>query len=568
MSPILGDKYLCVAAQEYGTYLVAHAKLYHHAPCKVAGMLKVAYCACADIVKSDGLRNTAAHAHGDLVQYLAAGNVGVVIVGHGHGIARSLTSGYYGYLVNGIAVLHAIGHYGVARLVVSGDLFIFLGNHTAALFGAHHGAGNGLLKLHHGDVLFLEAGSQYGGLVQHVFKVCAGHAAGALCQHLKVNILGKGLALGVYPQNCLAALNVGIAHGYLPVKAAGTQQSGVKYVGTVCGGKDNYALVYRKAVHLHQQLVEGLLTLIVSAAKARASLAAYSVDFVDENNCGSKLLCVCKQVAYAAGAHAYEHLHKVGTGNGEEGNPRFACYGLCKESFTCARRTHQQAAFGYAGAHLGKALGGAHKLNNLPQLFLFFLCACNVRKGDLGLAVHVGTGTALAEIHYVIAAALSPHHKDIEQRHAAEQQQIWQYGGKKTGLRIRIDDKVETVIRLSHLFKRNTGKLSSHRLHIRGEDIKGRDIGIEIRFLGEQGRVSLAVGIYANQLQLSDFGSGYFSFAHCGNKLGIGYVLRPLFGKVKAGYQQDDYSHQYKIHQRCGKSFSVSQFITSPVCLN
>ena len=50
----------------------------------------------------------------------------------------------------------------------------------------------------------------------------------------------------------LPALNVGVAYGYLPVKPARTQQCGIKYVGSVSGGKDNYAFVYRKAVHLHQ----------------------------------------------------------------------------------------------------------------------------------------------------------------------------------------------------------------------------------------------------------------------------------------------------------------------------
>lgn len=72
MSPILGDEYLGIAPQEYGAYLVAHAKLDDHTPCKLAGVLKVADGAGADIVKGDALRNAAAHAHSDLVKYLAA----------------------------------------------------------------------------------------------------------------------------------------------------------------------------------------------------------------------------------------------------------------------------------------------------------------------------------------------------------------------------------------------------------------------------------------------------------------------------------------------------------------
>ena len=252
VSPVLRYEHLGIAAQEHGAYLVAHAELYDHAAGKVAGVLQVAYGAGAYIVKGYALGHTASHTHGYLVKYLAPGNVAVVVVGHGHGVARRLTSGYYGYLVYRIAVLHLQGYYGVSRLVIGGDALILLGNYTAALFGAHNRAGYGLLQLHHGYLLLLEAGRKYGSLVEHVFKISAGHAAGALCQHPQIHVLGEGLALGVNLEYGLPSLNVGIAHGYLPVKPARTQQCGVEYVWAVSGGKHYYAFVYRKAVHLHQ----------------------------------------------------------------------------------------------------------------------------------------------------------------------------------------------------------------------------------------------------------------------------------------------------------------------------
>ena len=85
-------------------------------------------------------------------------------------------------------------------------------------------------------------------------------------------------------KDSLTAVYVGIAYNNLTVKSARTEKRRIEYVRTVgCGDKD-YALVYAEAVHLYEQLVKGLLTFVVTAAEACASLTAYGVDFVDKNN--------------------------------------------------------------------------------------------------------------------------------------------------------------------------------------------------------------------------------------------------------------------------------------------
>jgi hypothetical protein len=39
-----------------------------------------------------------------------------------------------------------------------------------------------------------------------------------------------------------------------------------------------------EAVHLDQELVEGLLALVVAAAEARAAMTAHGIDLVDEDD--------------------------------------------------------------------------------------------------------------------------------------------------------------------------------------------------------------------------------------------------------------------------------------------
>ena len=74
------------------------------------------------------------------------------------------------------------------------------------------------------------------------------------------------LILGMDLQNLLTALHVGMTHMDLTVKTTGTQQSGIENIGAVGCGKDDDTFGLAEAVHLYQQLVQGLLLFIMAAA--------------------------------------------------------------------------------------------------------------------------------------------------------------------------------------------------------------------------------------------------------------------------------------------------------------
>ena len=65
----------------------------------------------------------------------------------------------------------------------------------------------------------------------------------------------------MHGQDVAPALQVGGLEGDVAVEAPGTHEGGVEDVGAVGGGDDDDARRRVEAVHLHQQLVEGLLTL-------------------------------------------------------------------------------------------------------------------------------------------------------------------------------------------------------------------------------------------------------------------------------------------------------------------
>ena len=251
------------------------------------------------------------------------------------------------------------------------------------------------------------------------------------------------------PQNLLTALDVRVTHHHLAVKPAGTHQGGVQDVGAVGSGNHDDALVGAKAVHLHQQLVQGLLTLVVSAAQASASLAAHGVDLVDEDNAGVVLLGLVvvllglvEQIPHTGGAHAHEHLHKVGAGDGEEGHPGLAGHSPGQQCFTSAGRAHQQHALGNAGAQGVVLVGVFKELHNLPELLLFLVGAGHVREGGLALLVAHLLDFGLAKVHLLVAAhagAQAPHHDDPEDNQPREQNQRRQQADKPACLH-RADD--------------------------------------------------------------------------------------------------------------------------------
>src|SRR3546814_17953096 len=78
-----------------------------------------------------------------------------------------------------------------------------------------------------------------------------------------------------------AALDIRPRHHDLPVEAARAEQRRIEHVGPVGGGDDDDAFVRFEPVHLDEELVQGLLALVIAVAEARAPMPTHRVDLVD-----------------------------------------------------------------------------------------------------------------------------------------------------------------------------------------------------------------------------------------------------------------------------------------------
>ena len=392
----------------------------------VGGLLQVVGSTGGDVVQDQLFGHAAAQTGDDILKHLALGDVAAVFFGQVHGVAAGLAAGDNGNLMDAGVMLAVEARHRVARLVIGGELFLFGGDDPALLLGAGHDLHGSFLNVLHGDGLAVAPGSQQSCLVDQVLQVGAGKTGGPLGDHLEGDVRGQGFIPGVDLEDLLAALDIGQTYIDLTVETAGTEQSFIQDIGPVGGRDDDNAVVGLEAVHLHQQLVQSLLTLIVAAAQTGAALAAHRVNLIDEHDAGHGLFGLVEQVADTGSAHADVHFHEIRARNRVKRHPRLAGAGTGQQGFTGTRRAHQQNAVGNPCAQGVEFVGALEELHHLLQFLFFLVLARDIGKGGgllvLGLVLDLGA----AHIHNVAACAAAPEHGEEDEAGAAQHGQVEQ----------------------------------------------------------------------------------------------------------------------------------------------
>ena len=220
----------------------------------------------------------------------------------------------------------------------------------------------------------------------------------------------------------LPALYVGIVYGDLPIESAGAQKRFIEDIGAVCSRHNYYAFVFTEAVHLNEQLIKRLLSLVMPAAEARTALTAYRVYLIYKHDGGSVFLRLVEQIANTRSAHTYVHFNKIRAGNREERNVRLARHRAGKQCFTRSRRANKQNALGNSGAQLVKLLGVLKEFDDLRHFLFFLIGAGNVGKSGLFPVIRPFC-LRFAESHRFIGAhsgVHTAHHKYPEKHQRAD----------------------------------------------------------------------------------------------------------------------------------------------------
>mmetsp|Transcript_3731 Transcript_3731/g.6369 ORF Transcript_3731/g.6369 Transcript_3731/m.6369 type:complete len:396 (+) Transcript_3731:1324-2511(+) len=211
-------------------------------------------------------------------------------------------------------------------------------------------------------------------------------------------------------EDLLAPLNVRAVERNLPIEAAGAEQSLVQNIRPIGARQNHHSGRCRKPIHLDQQLVQGVLALIVGTRKlVLPARTANGVDLVDEDDARRVLLRLLEEVAHAGRAHADEHLHELGPGDREEGNSGLSGDGFGEEGLTGSRGAYEEYSLGDLGTDSSELLGALEELDDLLELSLSLVHTGNVGELDPGVGLHLELSLGLAESHGVAGAALATH---------------------------------------------------------------------------------------------------------------------------------------------------------------
>ena len=114
-------------------------------------------------------------------------------------------------------------------------------------------------------------------------------------------------------QDLFSSLNIRSSNHNLPVKTSRTQDGRIQNIHTVGSSHNDDSFIYTKTIHLYQQLIQCLLSLIVSAAHTGTTSSCNCVNLIDKDDTWSILFCFFKQITHTGCTHTYEHFHKIRT---------------------------------------------------------------------------------------------------------------------------------------------------------------------------------------------------------------------------------------------------------------
>jgi hypothetical protein len=143
---------------------------------------------------------------------------------------------------------------------------------------------DGFFELGHGNGFIVATGGQNRRLVEHIGQVSPGKAGRLPRQRRQCDVGLEGLATRVHDQDSLSSAYIWRRHGHDPIEATRPQQGRIEHIGTVPGGDDDDPGVVGEAIHFDQDLVEGLLTFVISVSQSGTALTANCVNFVDKDN--------------------------------------------------------------------------------------------------------------------------------------------------------------------------------------------------------------------------------------------------------------------------------------------
>ena len=264
-----------------------------------------------------------------------------------HGIAQCATrTRHNGDLLHRRGMgLHGC-HHGMSELMIGDDALLLRRDDGTLLLFTGNDRLHTLLDVIGLDLALTKSHGTQSSLVDDVGDVGATGSGSSATDYIQVDIAVFYL-LQMYLEDCLTSFQIRQLHDNAAIETSGTQQCLVQALRPVGGGKDHHAFGGIETVHLSEQLVERLLTLII--AHGLVTALADGIDLVDEDDTRCLLCSLTEQITHLGSTHTDEHLYKLGTGNREEWHVSLTGHSTRDQRLACSRRANEQCTFGQTG---------------------------------------------------------------------------------------------------------------------------------------------------------------------------------------------------------------------------
>src|SRR6056300_682954 len=290
------------------------------------------------------LRSTTPESHLDLgeeVLLRVHRRVSILLIGLEESDTTRSTPRNDGDFAHRVIVRYEDTHDGMSSLVVrheflltERELYITLSTHDDALIDILHN----VIR----DHTLTITNSADGTLVHEVREVGTRETRRLLGDVLKVHILREVLVPRVDTEDLLTTLNTGKSNLNLAVEATWTEEGVIEDVDAVRRSDDHDSSLVVETIHLSEELVDGLLTIIIGRHVSTTTLLTDSINLIDEHDTRLILSCLLEKFAYALGSNTYEHLNEVGGRALDEGDIRLTSNGSGEESLTSTWSTSEE----------------------------------------------------------------------------------------------------------------------------------------------------------------------------------------------------------------------------------
>ena len=335
-------------------------------------------------------------------------------------------------------------HKCMSYLMIGYDQLLLIGKHPVFLLITSDNHLNTLLKVSLGSKLPAVTDSTKSCLVYNIGKLCTGSAGCCLGNFIETDTVCDFDLSGMDFQDFLTSFQIRKFYRNTSVKTTWTQEGRVQGIRTVGSSQDHNSLGAVKSIHLCKQLVQSLLTFIVSTCEASAvTFLTNGINLINKYNTRCLLICLFKQITNLGSTHAHKHFHKFRTGNREKRYFCFSCNCLGEQCLTCTRRSYKKGALGHGCSNLRVFLWIVKIIYNFRKKLFRLVLTCHICKFNSCRRLHIYFGIAFSKGHCSArASAHRAHHlftqpspkenKDYDWNHISDHQT------EKDGLLLRL----------------------------------------------------------------------------------------------------------------------------------